>query len=72
VVIELGSVVGLEAARAYVPERAWNASVGEVYVGLAVCADVVVPGEHEAGVVAELVGLVARESARAVKATHRS
>jgi hypothetical protein len=75
VIIELGGVISREAARAHVSRSGVPGTQGEVAgqfsVNAAVGASVVLGGEDLAEVVAELVGIVDREPARAVEEAHR-
>jgi hypothetical protein len=72
-IIELGGVIGGEAARAHVPGvRECGAPGGARQLGVnaAVGASVVFRGEDLAEVVAQFVGVVDREPARAVEEAH--
>jgi hypothetical protein len=75
VIIELGGVISREAARAHVSRSGvpgdLGGVVGQFRVDAAVGAGVVLGGEDLSEVVAELVGVVDREPARAVEEAHR-
>jgi hypothetical protein len=78
VVVELGGVVGGEAAGAHVPGQGRGIGaasrgvvIGQFGVDAPVGAGVVVRGERQAVVVAELGGVVDREPARALVAADR-